>query len=549
MTARLPSKPRLYFETLRHLKLVQITTRIKRMLWRQRFDSHDFDGGVRSIVRPWVPHAVRLQSQFGASEFQFLNVDGDVDVIGWDDPDVAKLWRYNLHYFDDLAASDADGLREWHRALIDRWIAENPPTEGSGWEPYPTSLRIVNWIKAELSGFDVGAAAQASLALQARWLFQNLEYHLLGNHLMTNARALLFAGHYFEGDEAARWRAKGAEILAAQLDEQILADGGHFELSPMYHALALEDILDVCNLLEALPVANPLSLEQLQSSVQLMRFWLAAMTHPDERFAHFNDCAQGIAPIRMALEDYAIRLGFGEPDHGFDAVTHLRDSGYIRVEYGGALAILDVGEIGPSYLPGHAHADTLSFELSLGGERIFVNGGTSVYGLGADRLAQRSTPSHNTVSVDGQDSSEVWSGFRVARRAKPMGLTIVDIDPIEISCLHDGYRRLTNGPYHRRSWTFADRQITINDALVEGKGSANAYFHLHPDCQLTIAPDGLSGTIVTKRSTIVHWHSGTIQTEIVPSLHHPDFGISLPTSTLFLPLVDGQSSLSLTWKP
>lgn len=519
------------------------------MLWRPKLDLSAFTREVRSTTKPWVPHAVRLQSQFGASEFQFLNVDGDVDVIGWDDPDIAKLWRYNLHYFDDLASSDADQRLDWHGAIIDRWIAENPPLSGSGWEPYPTSLRIVNWIKAELSGFDVGDVARASLALQARWLFQNLEYHLLGNHLMTNAKALLFAGHYFEGDEAAQWRAKGAEILAAQLDEQILADGGHFELSPMYHALALEDILDVCNLLETLPVANTLPLELLQSGVQKMRFWLAAMCHPDERFAHFNDCAQGIAPTRMALEDYAIRLGFGEPDHGFDAVTHLRDSGYIRVEYGGALAILDVGEIGPSYLPGHAHADTLSFELSLGGERVFVNGGTSVYGTGADRLAQRSTSAHNTVSVDGQDSSEVWSGFRVARRAKPQDLCIVEDGVTEISSSHNGYRRLTNGPDHRRTWAFDECRITVSDALLHGGGAAIAHFHVHPDCTLTIAPDGRSGTIVTKRSTIIHWHSAAIKAEKVPSFHHPDFGASVSTSTLRLPLVNGQSTLSLTWKP
>jgi uncharacterized heparinase superfamily protein len=61
----------------------------------------------------------------------------------------------------------------------------------------------------------------------------------------------------------------------------------------------------------------------------------------------------------------------------------LAESGYLRAEAAGAVLILDVAPVGPDYLPGHAHADTLSFELSLFGQRVFCNGGTSRYGPGA----------------------------------------------------------------------------------------------------------------------------------------------------------------------
>ncbi len=552
MTSRLPSKPRLYWETLRHLKLVQFTGRIKRMLWRQRLDLSPFRGGMRPPSLAWVRHADRPRSQFGASRFRFLAVEGDIDSLGWDNPDIDKLWRYNLHYFDDLAANDADQRRDWHRALIYRWIAENPYRLGSGWEPYPTSIRIVNWIKAGLSGFDLGAVAQSHLALQARWLFQNLEYHLLGNHLMTNAKALLFAGHYFEGEEAARWRAKGTALFVNQLKEQILPDGGHFELSPMYHALALEDFLDIYNLISALPTnetpAETAFTELLLTKINPMRRWLHAMSHPDRLLGHFNDCAQGIAPATPSLEDYALRLGLDAPNLDFNGITHLFDSGYIRVDVGGAVAILDVGHIGPDYLPGHAHADTLSFELSVHQERVFVNGGTSVYGTGSDRLKQRSTASHNSVTLDGQDSSEVWSGFRVARRAKPSDLTILERGDIEIQCSHDGYRRFPKGPYHRRKWTFGESEMTVTDALMGGDGSAVAYFHLHPDCTLERASDGYSGTIVTKLGAIIEWHSHETPAQAMPSCHNPEFGISEPSTMLTLPLINRTSSMTFSWK-
>ena len=68
-------------------------------------------------------------------------------------------------------------------------------------------------------------------------------------------------------------------------------------------------------------------------------------------------------------------------------------------------AILDVAEVGPSYQPGHAHADTLSFELSLYGQRVLVNSGTSQYGNDAERYRQRSTGAHDAHQRNQQVAS------------------------------------------------------------------------------------------------------------------------------------------------
>ena len=145
----------------------------------------------------------------------------------------SKLWRYNLHYFDYLhwpvypAAMKAQ--------LIDSWIAANPATAGDGWEPYPVSLRVVNWIKAWLSVSWAQALPQHwldSLATQLAWLEQRLEYHLLANHLLKNGKALFFGGVFFTGPEADRWRGCGLQILLREADEQILPDGGHIRAQP-----------------------------------------------------------------------------------------------------------------------------------------------------------------------------------------------------------------------------------------------------------------------------------------------------------------------------
>jgi len=100
----------------------------------------------------------------------------------------------------------------------------------------------------------------------------------------------------------------------------------------------------------------------------------------------FNDAAFDIAPTLAALTEYAAALGVACDMAPLADIEALTGSGYVRLQIGPAVMIADVGEIGPDHLPGHAHADTLSFELSLRGQRVLVNGGTSTYEVGAERL-------------------------------------------------------------------------------------------------------------------------------------------------------------------
>ena len=102
------------------------------------------------------------------------------------------------------------------------------------------------------------------------------------------------------------------------------------------------------------------------------------MIHPDGEISFFNDSAFEIASKFEKLKLYAKRIGIKYSSIKFYKITQLSDSGYIRYHSNETTVILDVGKIGPSYF-GHAHADTLSFEMSLFGQRLFVNSGTSDY--------------------------------------------------------------------------------------------------------------------------------------------------------------------------
>lgn len=470
-----------------------------------------------------------------ADRFRFLNEVRDLPAAGWDDPAVEKLWRYNLHYFDDLNARDAAARSAWHPALVERWIRENPPASGSGWEPYPTSLRIVNWIKWALGDGTLGPAASESLAVQLRWLTRRLERHLLGNHLFANAKALVFGGLFFAGAEADAWLALGLDILAREIPEQILDDGAHFELSTMYHALALEDVLDLYNVARTFPGAGVDRLvSMLEPHIAPMRAWLAAMSHPDGEIGFFNDAAMAIAPAPAELEAYAARLHLPDTLTVRGSVVQLASSGYVRLQHGAMVALLDVAPIGPDYLPAHAHADTLSFELSLFGQRVLVNSGTSRYGTGPARAWERGTAAHNTVVVDHADSSEVWGGFRVARRARPVGLTITESAPV-IRCGHDGYRRLEGRVDHVREWRVGENSLRIDDRLTGTFAHAEARFHLHPSVR--VAPNGARDDEGVLRLVLPDGQRVRIQVEggvvhIEPATWHPQFGRSEPTACL-----------------
>jgi uncharacterized heparinase superfamily protein len=357
--------------------------------------------------------------------------------------------------------------------------------------------------------------------VQVRWLRKRLEVHLLGNHLWANLKALVFAGAFFEGAEADGWWRTGLDRLRRELAEQVLPDGGHFERSPMYHAIVLEDLLDLIQLARVYPARFPrAAVAQFTSAAAAMLHWLRVMTHPDGGIAFFNDAALGIAPGYEALSAHARELGIDHDEPSLAGVQALPDSGYVRLQAGDAVVICDVGEIGPDYLPGHAHADTLSFELSVGKDRVLVNSGTSTYEAGWERLRQRGTEAHNTVVVDGADSSEVWSSFRVARRARPFDVRWgSEGDELWLEAAHDGYWRLSPPAVHHRRWKLRADALEVLDRVAGGAGRAEARFHFHPE-----ACDPLR----------IQWSTDGGSGEVAPSTWHPRFGSTLPSRVLIV---------------
>lgn len=397
----------------------------------------------------------------GDNEFNFLNLSKKFsNDIDWNYSQYGKLWTYNLNYFDFLTQEYNPKLLE----LIHDYVRDMRHIK-DGMEPFPISLRGINWIKFltynELSNHKINN----SLYAQYYILVDNIEYHLLGNHLLENAFSLLYGAYYFQDDFLYE---KSKKILIKELNEQVLGDGAHFELSPMYHQIMLFRLLDCINLVKNNGWRKQELLEFLTQKARLMLGWLKAISYQNNTIPHLNDSTNGIAPTSEQLYEYAKRLMITVP------TLTLKESGYRKILTSQYELIIDIGDIGPTYIPGHAHSDTFNFELMVNQKPFIVDTGLSTYETSERRTVERSTLSHNTVECMEMNQSEVWAGFRVANRARVVEL---HEDVNYIRATHDGYKKL--GCEHSRKWEFDKSKIVIEDSLSKEINSI-ARLHFHP---------------------------------------------------------------------
>jgi uncharacterized heparinase superfamily protein len=496
--------------TLWYLRREQLTGQMKRALLGREARPRRWSGpppaGAFAAPRvAWLPAPAHARCA-SAARIELIHrelASGAGGAIDWDFAGHGPLFAYHLHQFDwarDPALPAAERL-----AGIEDWIARHD--RGVGWDAFPISLRSFAWTKLLATPGALPAGAElarirASLADQLETLAAKLETHLSGNHLLWNQLALVFAGAAHTGAAAERWLAF-APRLAAELREQVLECGLHYERSPMYHALLLENVLDLVNADVSAPGRLPAALAaQLRETAARMLGALAVVTHPDGEIALLGDSAFGIAHPPARLAAYAAALGVAPAAPRSPGVLH--DAGIARLEAGAAgelVCIVTASRPWPEHQPGHAHCDALSFELSLRGERVITDTGVTEYAPGAKRDLSRATRSHATVEVDGREQAECWAAHRIGSRPD---VALVRAEPsklVEAVCA--GWA--TPEVLHRRRFEVSDTPraaLAIRDSFELPAPRARAFLPLAPGLEPALA--GAAATIPLRAGGALH---------------------------------------------
>lgn len=549
--------------TLRHLRGSQVLWRMRYTLERRRPLS-----STRAARWAWhVSQAPRVRTDFpdvplmdaadvhpgeafdllAAGKWRQLNL---AQRIGCQQPDWQlgsrqrnRLWTVALHYHQwawllaQFAGEDerhrcraAELLAGYLSDWLDRVSLDNPAARPLAWNAYAIATRIAWWIRTCRTMQPITSPAWraleprllASLWQHAAYLYDHLEWDLRANHLLRDAVGLAWAGRWFAEPQARRWLSAATQVGLEQVREQVLSDGGHFERSPMYHLHVMGDIASLAVLVE-----QPSARDELLAVWAQMAEYAAWMRHPDRQIACFNDAAVNGSATAGAMLDLAEQLGTAADRSHRRGGRHFAASGHVVWHGDPWTVFFDVAPVGPDYQPGHAHADTLTVECSYGGQRLFVDPGTYAYDDDSRRAYDRSTAAHNTVTIDGANSSEVWHIFRLGRRAYPRGVQVaIHSDGLTATAAHDGYDHLPGRPQHCRTVEVHNAgTLRIVDRLSgSGIHRAEGGFLLAPGWQAAVDESGwrLSRADVQLRMQLVSRRSPERSVEVRP--YHPEFG-------------------------
>ncbi|MCX6570927.1 MAG: alginate lyase family protein [Candidatus Aminicenantes bacterium] len=455
-------------------------------------------------------------------------------------------------------------------AQVGDWIASNPWPWGVNWAcTMDVAIRVVNW----LWGYHFFRDSQSlsdkfrlvfykSMLIHGRHIWRNLENKgsFTNNHYLADLVGLIYLGILCpEFKEAAEWREFGLRELWREMPKQVYSDGVTFEASVAYHRLTTELFLSpilLCRL-NSIPVPA----EEMARLGKMLEF-IMYYTKPDGTVPLLGDADNGclcrlaawavperewldhryllaIGGVLLCRNDFAQAAGdqwqeavwlLGQEAKDFreeierEGLLPLQlgsrdfvDSGFYVIRDNGLYAIVDAGWNGQGGNGGHAHNDTLSFELYLDGQTWLLDPGTYTYTADYEaRHRFRSTAMHNILQVDDEEQNQCVARkpFEMSEDARPVvNRWEISDKSVVLVAEHRGYSRLANPVVHRREFQLnkATKRLSIIDYIFgTGRHNIKATWVLPREIEALIYPSEVILKNKQGTSLVISWHDHAV---------------------------------------
>jgi uncharacterized heparinase superfamily protein len=431
-----------------------------------------------------------------------------------------------------LRAAESGITRANARALVDEWISSQGAWHAIAWRPDVLARRIISWLSQStlvLQDADVRFYRRylRSLLRQVRYLRHTAGDARRGVARLQAVIALSYAALCIAGQ--ARHIKSTTERLKAELERQILPDGGHAGRDP---GAVIEILLDLLPLRQAFASRNIAPPQALQNAIDRMMPMLRFFRHSEGTFAHFN--GMGATPADLLLTLLAYDEARGAP------FANAPYSGYQRLAAGGAVVVVDTGCAPPIELSLDAHAGCLSFEFSSPRQNlIIVNCGMPAIGRENWRPIARATAAHSTATFNDASSARFveLATFRRMLGGSPIvgGPTRVTVNreespgAIALRGMHDGYATRF-GILHERVLVLATDGMRLEgeDIFLDSEGEPRLRntrdefalrFHLHPTVRATRLTTGHGVMLMTPNKEVWAFSAYHDQVELEDSVY------------------------------
>ena len=455
------------------------------LLYRRTLGGRYGKGLTYAPQEEWLGDA-RRGSALLRHEYVFAGHAETEPADRWRAAGAPPAWTAALHGFDwlrDLRAVGGKAARDHGRELVEDWLGREDRWRPLTWRPDVLAERLTNWLMAAEYLYPVDEELDAkpflgSTIRQARHLSRVVGMLDPGTDRLLALCALVLAGVCMPSQ--ARSLPRWLDMLSAEAVAQIGGDGVHVTRSPARQLLILRRLVELHGVLRDAGIDAPQSLE---NAIARMAAALRALRHGDGRLCLFNDSDEE--------ENWLIDLVLSRADmRGPIAEMSPEDAGFQRLSANRTMVVMDAGPLPPPGFDQHAHAGTLSFEMSVGRQRVVVNCGAYA-GVREDwRFAQRATAAHSTVTVDDYNSADVLGDSLIGARP---GVAPVDRHEAEgnlwLDVALEDYGGIAGLTHQRRLYLSADGANLRGEDNLSGKRQHRfvARFHLHPSVTASLA--------------------------------------------------------------